>query len=164
MKRGLSRRWQRALPILASAGVIAPPIFTVFFFGIFSKRLNANGCLAALGVGFALGVLRLAVDTPVSLGLSGFEQGYTPGSLLWIMNNIYFQYYSLLIFVASVVVMFAVSYATERPKETQIAGLTYATVTSADRRATRASWDRWDVVASTFVLVLIAAAYAYFRG
>jgi SSS family solute:Na+ symporter len=143
---------------------LAPPIFTVFFFGIFNKRLNAKGCLAALGVGFALGALRLAIDTPVSLGLSGFEQGYTPGSFLWIMNNMYFQYYSLLIFVVSLIVMLVVSYATERPQETQIAGLTYATVTSADRDATRASWNRWDVLASAVVLLLIASAYLYFRG
>jgi SSS family solute:Na+ symporter len=143
---------------------LAPPIFTVFFFGIFNKRLNAKGCLAALGVGFALGALRLAIDTPVSLGLSGFEHGYTPGSFLWIMNNIYFQYYSLLIFLASLMAMLVVSYASERPQETQIAGLTYATVTSADRDATRASWNRRDVVASAVVLLLIASAYAYFRG
>src|SRR6058998_726378 len=143
---------------------LAPPIFTVFFFGIFNKRLNAKGCLAALGVGFALGVLRLAIDTPVSLGLRGFERGYTPGSVLWVMNNIYFQYYSLLIFVASVIVILVVSYATERPQEAQLAGLTYATVTSADRDATRASWNRWDVLASAVVLLLIASAYAYFRG
>jgi SSS family solute:Na+ symporter len=143
---------------------LAPPIFTVFFLGIFNKRLNAKGCLAALAVGFALGVLRLVIDTPVSLGLSGFEQGYAPGSLLWIINNIYFQYYSLFIFVASVVVMIAVSYATERPAEARITGLTYATVTSAEREATRASWNRRDVIASALVLVLIAAAYTYFRG
>jgi SSS family solute:Na+ symporter len=143
---------------------LAPPIFTVFFFGIFNKRLNAKGCLAALAVGFALGVLRLAIDTPVSLGLAGFEGGYTPGSFLWIVNNIYFQYYSLLIFVVSVVVMIVVSYATEAPRETEIVGLTAATVTPADRAATRASWNRWDVVASAVVLALIAAAYIYFRG
>jgi SSS family solute:Na+ symporter len=143
---------------------LAPPIFTVFFLGIFNKRLNAKGCLAALGVGFVLGMLRLAIDTPVSLGLSGFEHGYTPGSFLWIMNNIYFQYYSLLIFVVSLIVMLVVSYASERPQEARITGLTYATVTSADRDATRASWNRWDVVASAVVLLLIASAYAYFSG
>jgi len=143
---------------------LAPPIFTVFFLGIFNKRLNAKGCLAALGVGFVLGMLRLAIDTPVSLGLSGFEHGYTPGSFLWIMNNIYFQYYSLLIFVVSLIVMLVVSYASERPQEARITGLTYATVTSADRDATRASWNRWDVVASGVVLLLIASAYAYFRA
>jgi len=142
----------------------APPIFVVFFFGIFNKRLNAKGCLAALGVGFALGFIRLAIDTPVSLGLSGFAHGYTPGSFIWVMNNIYFQYYSVLIFVVSAVVMIVVSYATERPPEAQISGLTYATATVADRQVTRASWNRVDVVASAAVLVLIAVAYLYFRG
>ena len=42
-------------------------------------------------------MFRLAVDTPVSLGLAGFEHGYPSGSFLWIVNNIYFQYYSVLI-------------------------------------------------------------------
>ena len=34
-------------------GYLAPPIFVVFFFGVFNKRLNAKGCLSALIVGFA---------------------------------------------------------------------------------------------------------------
>src|SRR5207247_1583785 len=76
-------------------GYLAPPIFAVFFLGVAFKRLNAKGCLAALIVGFVLGAFRLAVDTPVSLGLAGFAGGYAPGSFLWIVNSIYFQYYSL---------------------------------------------------------------------
>ena len=80
-------------------GYLAPPIFVVFFFGVFMKRLNAKGCLAALIVGFLLGIFRLAVDTPVSLGLGGFENGYAEGSFLWIINNIYFQYFSVRIFI-----------------------------------------------------------------
>ena len=46
---------------------LAPPIFVVFFLGVFWKRLNGAGCLAALIVGFLLGLFRLAVDTPVKL-------------------------------------------------------------------------------------------------
>jgi hypothetical protein len=95
------------------AGYLAPPIFAVFFFGVFMKRLNAKGCLSALVVGFLLGVFRLAVDTPVTLRLDGFEQGYPVGSFLWIVNNIYFQYYSLLIFIISTAVLIGVSYMTE---------------------------------------------------
>ena len=91
-------------------GYLAPPIFVVFFFGVFMKRLNARGCLAALTTGFLLGAFRLAVDTPVSLRMAGFEGGYAEGSFLWIVNNIYFQYYSLLIFLVSVAVMIGVSY------------------------------------------------------
>jgi SSS family solute:Na+ symporter len=145
-------------------GYLAPPIFTVFFFGIFSKRLNAKGCIWALVVGFLLGTFRLVVDTPVALGLAGFQHGYVQGSFLWIVNNIYFQYYSLLVFVVSVVVMIAVSYLTAAPAEEKVAGLTFGTVSAADREQSRASWTRWDVLASAVVLLLILAAYLYFRG
>ncbi len=54
----------------AVQGYLAPPIFVVFFFGVFWKRLNAKGCLWALIVGFALGLFRMFVDTPVALGFS----------------------------------------------------------------------------------------------
>ncbi|HXE83985.1 MAG TPA: sodium:solute symporter [Gemmatimonadales bacterium] len=145
-------------------GYLAPPIFTVFVFGIFNRRLNSKGCLTALLVGFALGVFRLLVDTPVSLHLGGLAGGYTPGSFLWFVNNIYFQYYSVFIFIVSVVVMFVVSYLTEPPRLEQLTGLTYATITPEARLASRASWGTREVVTSAVVLVLILAAYLYFRG
>jgi solute:Na+ symporter, SSS family len=145
-------------------GYLAPPIFTVFFFGVFMKRLNAKGALAALVVGFLLGAFRLMVDTPVSLGLGGLTAGYAQGSFLWIVNNIYFQYYSLFIFVVSAVTMVVVSYLTPAPAEERLVGLTFATVTPEQRRESRASWSRGDVVASGIVLILILAAYLYFRG
>jgi len=145
-------------------GYLAPPIFTVFFLGVFWKRLNSNGALAALITGFILGAFRLAVDTPVSLGLAGFEGGYAEGSFLWIVNNIYFQYYSLAIFLTSVAVMVAVSYATSPPSYGKISGLTFATVTDEHRAESRASWDWRDIFGSAAVLVMILLAYLYFRG
>jgi SSS family solute:Na+ symporter len=145
-------------------GYLAPPIFTVFFLGVFLKRMNAKGCLSALIVGFALGAFRLAVDTPVSMHMTGFESGYAQGSFLWIVNNIYFQYYSLFIFVVSVVTMVTVSYMTSEPSYERISGLTYATVTAEHRAKTRSSWSRRDVLGSAFVLFAIACAYLYFRG
>jgi SSS family solute:Na+ symporter len=145
-------------------GYLAPPIFTVFFLGVFNKRLNAKGCLWALIVGFVLGAFRLAVDTPVSLHMAGFESGYAQGSFLWIVNNIYFQYYSLFIFLVSVATMLVVSYATAEPSYERISGLTYATVTDEHRMATRSSWDWRDIAGSAFVLIAISLAYLYFRG
>jgi SSS family solute:Na+ symporter len=143
---------------------LAPPIAAVFFLGVFMKRLTAAGCLAALLTGFALGMIRLLVDTPVTLGIAGYQNGYPPGSWLWILNNIYFQYYGLLIFLVSIAVLIVVSYMTPPPREDQIAGLTYATVTSEQRRQSRRSWNQWDIINSAVVLALIAAAYVYFNG
>jgi SSS family solute:Na+ symporter len=145
-------------------GYLAPPIFVVFFFGVFNKRLNAKGCLWALVVGFVIGIFRLIIDTPVSLGLAGFENGYPEGSFLWIVNNIYFQYYSVLITLVSLVVMVAVSYATEVPAEKQLVGLTFATITPEQRRESRASWSTLDLVTSGVVVLAIIGAYLYFNG
>ncbi|HXF05027.1 MAG TPA: sodium:solute symporter [Blastocatellia bacterium] len=143
---------------------LAPPIFVVFFFGVFMKRLNGAGCLAALIVGFFLGIFRLIVDTPVSLKLAGFEQGYPEGSFFWFVNNIYFQYYSLFIFLVSVAVMIGVSYLTKPPAPERIIGLTYATLTEEHKRESRMSWNHWDVISSVVVLLFILAAYLYFTG
>jgi SSS family solute:Na+ symporter len=145
-------------------GYLAPPIFVVFFLGVFWKRLNAAGCMAALIVGFLMGLFRLAVDTPTTLGLAGYENGYPANSFLWIVNNIYFQYYSLLIFLASCAAMIVVSYATAAPPGEQIRGLTFGTETAAQRAETRASWNGVDVIASLVVLGAILAAYLYFTG
>jgi SSS family solute:Na+ symporter len=148
----------------AVQGYLAPPIFVVFFFGVFFKRLNAQGCLWALIVGFALGVFRMVVDTPVTLGVAGFANGYREGSLLWVVNNIYFQYFSVLITIVSAVVMVIVSYLTTKPDYRTIRSLTYETSTDEDERVTRASWDWREVAASGAVLLGIIGAYVYFRG
>jgi SSS family solute:Na+ symporter len=148
----------------AVQGYLAPPIFVVFFFGVFWKRMNAQGCFWAMLVGFAIGIFRMVVDTPVTLGLAGYENGYRPGSFLWIVNNIYFQYFSVLITIVSAIVMVAVSYMTAEPEYATLRSLTYETATAQDRRRTRESWSWREVAGSAVVLVCIVGAYLYFRG
>jgi solute:Na+ symporter, SSS family len=140
---------------------LAPPIFVVFFFGIFMKRLNSKGCLTSLSVGFFMGLFRLAVDTPVKL-IENFS--YDKGSFFWIVNNIFFQYYSLLITLVCAGVFILVSYMSEAPSYERITGLTYSTMTDADRLQTRSSWDARDVIASCLVVAIILMAYLYFTG
>jgi SSS family solute:Na+ symporter len=140
---------------------LAPPIFVVFFLGVFYKRLNAKGCLWALITGFFLGILRLAVDTPVKM-IEGFR--YSEGSFLWIVNNIFFQYYSMIILLVSAGAMIVVSHMTAVPDYAKISGLTYATRTVEDKRISRASWKPIDVILSLTVIFLIIAAYLYFVG
>ncbi|MCX6894406.1 MAG: sodium:solute symporter [Verrucomicrobia bacterium] len=142
-------------------GYLAPPIFVVFFFGVFWKRLNAKGCLWAMIIGFIVGMFRMLVDTPITLGLF---KSYREGSFFWIVNNINFQYFSILITIISAIVMIVVSYMTEVPDAKQISGLTFATATAEDKAKTRASWGKLEVICSIIVLVCITFAYIYFRG
>jgi solute:Na+ symporter, SSS family len=142
-------------------GYLAPPIFVVFFFGVFWKRLNAQGCLWAMIVGFVMGLFRMLVDTPVTMGRI---KGYPEGSFLWIVNNINFQYFSILITLVSAIVMVAVSYATAEPDYARMAGLTFATASDDNRAKTRASWGAVEVLASLLILACILGAYLYFTG
>ena len=53
---------------------------------------------------------------------------------------------------------------TPAPSEEKLVGLTYGTITANQRAETRASWNKWDVIATAGVLVMILATYAYFTG
>ncbi len=142
-------------------GYLAPPIFVVFFFGVFWKRLNAQGCLWAMIVGFAVGLFRMLVDTPITLGII---QSYEPGSFLWIVSNINFQYFSILITIISAIVMIAVSYLTKEPDYATIKNLTFGTRTNEHMADSQASWDWRDIAVSVLVLVVIIGGYLYFTG
>jgi SSS family solute:Na+ symporter len=145
----------------AVQGYLAPPIFVVFFLGVFWKRLNAQGCLWAMIVGFIMGAFRMAVDTPVTMGIM---HGYEPGSFFWLVNNINFQYFSILITLVSAVVMVGVSFMTAQPDYAKIQNLSFGTRTSEHVSDTAASWDWRDIVTSGVVLAVIAFGYLYFVG
>ena len=142
-------------------GYLAPPIFVVFFFGVFWKRLNAAGCFWAMIVGFIVGIFRMLVDTLVTMGAI---KSYPEGSFLWIVNNINFQYFSILITLISALVMIVVSYMTAAPDYAKIKSLTFSTTTAEDRANTHASWGAGEIVASIFIVACILGAYLYFTG
>jgi SSS family solute:Na+ symporter len=80
------------------------------------------------------------------------------------INNFYFQYFSILITGVAMVAAVAGSLWSAEPDYQKLRGLTYATATNEDRAVTRAGWDWRDVAGSALVLVCILAAYLYFRG
>lgn len=140
-------------------GYLAPPIFVVFFFGVFWKRLNAAGCLWAMIVGFAVGLFRMIIDTAVTLGTE-----YNEGSFFWIMHNINFQYFSILITLISAIVMIVVSYFSAAPDYTKIANLSFGTRTHEHMEESKSSWTWYDVAATIFVIAVITGGYLYFVG
>jgi SSS family solute:Na+ symporter len=134
---------------------IAPPIFAVFFLGIFFKRVNASGALAGLVGGFALGMARLAAELN-RVSLAGtFLEGFA---------TLNFLHFCVFLLVVSVAIVVGVSSLTPPPAEQKLSGLTYATVTAVDREKSRASWSAIDVFNTTVVLLIIAAIYVYFTG
>ena len=135
---------------------IAPPIAVVFLLGLFSKRINAAGCLTGLISGFVLGMGRLAAELCKN-SLEGIP-------VLHQFATINFLYYSLMLFAFCGVAVILVSLCTAPPSMEKLNGLTYATVSGEDRTSSRASWNKTDVIHSAIVVTIILLIYLYFRG
>ena len=65
-------------------------------------------------------------------------------------------------FLFCIIVIILVSLFTKAPAPEQIQGLVFGTATPEQKAATRASWDKWDVIHTVFILGITVAFYIYF--
>ncbi|HUU92929.1 MAG TPA: sodium:solute symporter [Phycisphaerae bacterium] len=139
---------------------LAPPITAAFFLGVFVRRINGAGAVAGMICGFVLGMAKLAAQV-----LAGMESvaGSMPDFLV-AFGTFQWLYFCLTLFAVSVVVMVVVSLLTSRPPAERIEGLTFATITAAEKDEIRKTWNKWDVIHTIIILSVIAAVYLYFTG
>jgi SSS family solute:Na+ symporter len=131
---------------------IAPPIAAVFLLGLFFKRINARGAMAALVGGFVLGMGRLFTEI-IKEDLGGILYDYA---------NLNFLHFCIFLFLVCIVVLIGVSLLTAPPTFEKIKGLTYATTVAADKASSRASWNTRDVILSAIIIVILALVLLYF--
>lgn len=94
---------------------ISPPIAAVFLLGLLFKRLNAQGALASLGVGFVLGVTRLILE---------INKNSIDGTLKAIAE-INFLNFAFFLFVICSAVLIIVSLMTAAPDAKRIDKVTF---------------------------------------
>lgn len=148
---------------------ISPPIAAVFLLGVFWKRVNGAGAVAALGCGLVLGLGRLVAElNKASLG---------EGLLYW-YSDINFLHFAIFLFVICSVVLVLVSLATPAPDRDKIAGLTMATASERPREAesmaipggeehmpvmsSDPAWRRRDRMVSIALVIAVGLVWLYF--
>jgi solute:Na+ symporter, SSS family len=100
---------------------ISPPIAACFIFGILWPRLNGQGAISSLLVGFVLGVVRFVYE------VLDKTRHYDSSAIRWLVD-MNFLHYAILMFVICTVVLIGVSMMYPAPDRKKIAGLTFATV------------------------------------
>ena len=135
---------------------IAPPIAAVFLLGIFSKRINAKGAMAALISGLAVAAIRLVLEI--------FQNALPPGSFLHRFATLNFLTFAVWFFLFSIAVTVAVSLLTPAPASAQIEGLTYRTLTAKQKADNRGSYNIWDILVSLLVLAVVVYVMTTFSG
>lgn len=127
---------------------LAPPIAAVFLLGIFWKRINANGSIAALGAGLVLGMGKLMLET--------FKNAFSPDSWIYKFADFNWLTFGALFFLTCVLIAIVVSMFTAKPSEEHIEGLTFATTSEEHKNENKASYNWKDIAASLVILAIIA--------
>ena len=132
---------------------IAPPIAAVFLLGVFSRRLNAPGAIAALLTGFVLGMARLVLE---------LNKGRLDG-WLFTYADINFLHFAAFLFVISVAVLVVVSLATPEPAPEKVEGLTFQTTapTPAEEAEPAGAW-RKEIALSLLMVAAVIVVWLYF--
>ena len=144
---------------------LAPPMTAVFFLGVFWKRVNGTGAVVTLLSGFVLGLLKLGCQ--VYAGQYSLEQAAILPALQQMFiayGNINFLIFCVVLFAYCCFTLILFSLLTPPPEAARIVNLCYATNTESGRREIRESWNRWDVIHTVIVLLIIVSVYLYFTG
>ena len=130
-------------------GYISPPIAAVFLLGIFFKRLNAKGAMAALLSGFVIGAVRFIMELNKDV--------LTEGTILYSFADINFLHFAIFLFVVSSIILIVVSLLSEAPSAAQVEGITYnknVKIPSAGKRN--------DAILTVILIVIIFGLWFYF--
>lgn len=134
--------------------LIAPGIAVVFLLGVFSKRITPAAGFIGLVSGFVLGMLRLV--------LTIFKDQLNPDGLLYSLVTMNWLYYCSLLFVVICALVIIVSLFTKPASDTQLAGLTYGSISAEQKAEIKASIDKWDIIHTVIILGITIAIYSYF--
>ncbi len=134
------------------ASYLAPPITTVFLWGVFWKRGTRQAALTTLVAGFVIGVVSFLIDLPVF----GTEKVITHGLGIPFMMQAWWM------FCLCSVIFFAVSLLTPRPDPEKVVALTWPSPVAvlAHGRIQGLSDPR---ILAGGLLTLLAVLYIIFR-
>ena len=83
------------------------------------------------------------------------------GGIFYKIASINIYEYTVLLFFFSIITMVLISLFTKAPTPEQLK-YTYAAATPEDKKLTRESWNKWDVIHTIIILGIIVAFYIYF--
>jgi len=137
--------------------VLAPGIASAFLLGICWKRASAKGGMWGLLAGLIIGMTRLGAKVYYSSNDDAAQTWFK--TVFYDFNWLFFCGCMLVVCLAVVVI---VSLMTKAPDEEKIRGLVFGTATPEQKAASRASWNKWDVIHSCIILGITVAFYIYF--
>jgi SSS family solute:Na+ symporter len=135
--------------------LLAPGIAAVFLLGIATKKTTPAAGLIGLITGFVLGMTRLALKV--------FAGGMSSDNIvhkIFLAPN--WLHYEIVLFFLVIIIMIVASMVTKKADPVAIRGLYFGSVSAEEKASTKASWNKWNVIFSALIIVVIVWFYIYF--
>ena len=133
--------------------LLAPAIAAVFLLGVCWKKTSPKAGMWTLIAGLVLGFTRLVTMIVNPSAHNVFT---------YIFNEMNVYAFGVWTFLFCIVLAIVVTLFTKKPAPEQIQGLCFSTATAEQKAATRASWNKWDIVHTVIILTATVAFYIYF--
>jgi len=146
-------------------GYMSPAIAVLFVMGIFWKRTTATAAFWSFLFGAIAGFFRLGLDLligrPLNDGLATAAQLQAKYGILFNLQQIHWLYYAEGLLIVTLLLVFVLSLLTKAPAKETVVYTAYG-ATPEEKAATRASWNKWDVIHSAIIIGIIAVFYFSF--
>jgi len=147
-------------------GYMSPAIAVLFVMGIFWKRATAPAAFWAFLFGAFGGFFRLGLDLvigrPLNDGLVTTSAMQAKYGLLFTIQQIHWLYYAEALLIVTILLVVIISLLTKAPAPEKVRFTAYG-ATPEEKAATRASWNKLDVIHTVIILGIVAVFYWCFR-
>lgn len=135
---------------------IAPPITAVFLLGIFHKRINAQGAMITLIVGFVVGAIRIVLEL--------VKDSLNPEGVLYQLGAMNFLTFGAWFFLFCIVLTIAVSLMTAAPADYKVHNLTFGTITEEEKAKSKSTYNWVDIAISIGIVIIVIGVMIFFNG
>jgi SSS family solute:Na+ symporter len=130
------------------------------------KRVNSKAAIVTLFSGLLMAALRIGAELYYSDAITHFKatgehQASGPAYYFAAIN---FANMAIFMCLFSVLVCVGVSLMTQAPDYARLKGLSFGTLSAADRKETRDSFSWVDVVLSLVLVLVVLSVLTYFTG
>ena len=135
---------------------IAPPITAVFLLGIFHKRINAQGAMITLIVGFVVGAIRIVLEL--------VKDSLNPEGVLYQLGAMNFLTFGAWFFLFCIILTIVVSLMTAAPADYKVHNLTFGTITEEEKAKSKSTYNWVDIAISIGIIIIVIGVMIFFNG
>ena len=118
--------------------------------------MNKQGAFYTLISGLVIATLRIVLEL--------VKDQLDPQGVLYFLGNLNYLVFGAYFFLLSIVLLIVISLLTAAPRYETIENLTFSTLTEKAKKSNKNSYNYWDIIITTCVVLVVGGVMYFFNG